>query len=164
MTRETCREFFYLYLYISMLIMLTVWLSKIPLYCTRLPCHPDHWFSWHLALRGLVHPFNTCIDLYFYCFPTKTTAANQLWQSGWRPESLWFMMTTFKELPKTTEIVLQSIVNECKRSGFMVDYLLGLGRKKIIKSSNNFLTIILINRSLMFTQSDNKNLATLRDW
>lgn len=60
-------------------------------------------------------------------FPRRRLKANTLWASGWRPNQLIFMMTTFKELQATTEIVLQSIVDECHQIQVPVRLFIGTG-------------------------------------
>jgi glycosyltransferase Alg8 len=62
-----------------------------------------------------------------WVFPRRRMLADQLWNSGWRPSRLYFMMTTFKELPTTTEIVLQSILDECKEVNVPVKLFIGTG-------------------------------------
>ncbi len=60
-------------------------------------------------------------------FPKKRDQAEQLWQQGWRPRHVHFMMTTFKEIRDTTEKVIQSIINEARFSGAPVTLWLGSG-------------------------------------
>ncbi|WP_058533911.1 glycosyltransferase [Legionella saoudiensis] len=60
-------------------------------------------------------------------FPHRRKQALQLWNSGWRPKRLFFMMTTFKELPSTTEAVLQSIIDECTGLTESVKLFIGIG-------------------------------------
>jgi glycosyltransferase Alg8 len=60
-------------------------------------------------------------------FPRRRVQANQLWSSGWRPKRLIFMMTTFQELQTTTEIVLQSILDECNEVHVPVKLFIGTG-------------------------------------
>jgi glycosyltransferase Alg8 len=60
-------------------------------------------------------------------FPRRRVKANQLWDSGWRPKRLLFMMTTYKELPSTTELVLKSIVSECKLINVPIKLFIGIG-------------------------------------
>lgn len=60
-------------------------------------------------------------------FPKKRDQAEQLWQQGWRPRHVHFMMTTFKEVRDTTEKVVQSIINEARFSGAPVTLWLGSG-------------------------------------
>lgn len=60
-------------------------------------------------------------------FPRRRLNANQLWDAGWRPERLFFMMTTFRELETTTHIVLQSIIEECNQIAVPVQLFIGTG-------------------------------------
>lgn len=60
-------------------------------------------------------------------FPKKRYKAESLWQNGWRPHHVHFMMTTFKELRDTTEKVVQSIINEARLSQVPVTLWLGSG-------------------------------------
>ncbi len=63
-------------------------------------------------------------------FPRRRLKVNQLWNSGWRPKRLFFMMTTFKELQTTTEIVLQSILDECMQISVPVKLFIGTGTEE----------------------------------
>ena len=60
-------------------------------------------------------------------YPRRREQAEQLWESGWRPERLYFMMTTFKEERSTTEKVMQSIIHECREVGVPATLFLGSG-------------------------------------
>ena len=60
-------------------------------------------------------------------FPRQRLKANQLWEAGWRPKRLLFMMTTFRELETTTHRVLQSIVDECNQVNVPVTLFIGTG-------------------------------------
>lgn len=60
-------------------------------------------------------------------YPVRRRRAARLWQAGWRPEQLHFMMTTFNELKETTEIVLQSIVDECRDVSIPANLFIGTG-------------------------------------
>lgn len=50
-------------------------------------------------------------------FPKLRKRADSLWSSGWKPPFVHFMVTTFKEKPEVTEAVLESIFEECRRTG-----------------------------------------------
>lgn len=50
-----------------------------------------------------------------------------LWERGWRPDEVAFMMTTFKEDPATTRAVLDSIVAELARIGVAGRLVIGSG-------------------------------------
>jgi glycosyltransferase Alg8 len=52
-----------------------------------------------------------------YVFPPMRQKAEALWGSGWRPRRLLYMITTFKEVPRTTEKLMESIVQECRTTG-----------------------------------------------
>jgi len=60
-------------------------------------------------------------------FPKIRKKAEAVWQSGWRPPHIHFMMTTFRENRGTTELVLQSICNEVRESGVETTLWLGSG-------------------------------------
>lgn len=60
-------------------------------------------------------------------FPNRRLKANQLWDSGWRPKRLLFMMTTFRERQSTTELVLKSILDECHQVAVPVKLFIGTG-------------------------------------
>ena len=51
-----------------------------------------------------------------WVFPKKRILADEIWNSGWRPSFLHFMVVTFREQRETTEKVLASIVEECRSS------------------------------------------------
>jgi len=57
---------------------------------------------------------NVCRAAYFgkVKFPKMRRSADQLWDSGWRPNHIHFMVTTYHEQPFTTEKHLQSIISE----------------------------------------------------
>lgn len=59
-------------------------------------------------------------------FPARRRRAEQLWDSGWRPKRLFFMMTTYNELKDTTEKVLQSIIDECITINVLVKVFIGI--------------------------------------
>jgi glycosyltransferase Alg8 len=50
-------------------------------------------------------------------FPKLRRRADSAWARGWRPPSLHFLVTTFKEKPEITEAVLESILSECRAAG-----------------------------------------------
>ena len=60
-------------------------------------------------------------------FPEIRQRAEAVWQSGWRPRHVHFMMTTFRERRDTTELVLQSICREVRESGIATTLWLGSG-------------------------------------
>jgi glycosyltransferase Alg8 len=75
-----------------------------------------------------------------FIFPRRRAKANQLWASGWRPKRLFFMMTTFKELQSTTELVLESIVHECKLINVPTKLFIGIGDVEDEVVINKFFT------------------------
>lgn len=80
-------------------------------------------YGWWLnhVIRSFI--YNTIV------FPKRRMQASQLWNEGWRPKRLFFMMTTFKEEKSTTEIVLQSIVSECEQLTESVKLFIGVGEQ-----------------------------------
>jgi glycosyltransferase Alg8 len=89
-------------------------------------------YSWWLnhVLRASIYGY--------IVFPRRRIKANQLWESGWRPKRLFIMMTTFKELQTTTEIVLQSILDECKQVNVPVKLFIGTGAQSDEDMIHNF--------------------------
>ncbi|MBL4614367.1 MAG: glycosyltransferase [Magnetovibrio sp.] len=47
-------------------------------------------------------------------YPRLQRAANTVWQKGWRPRHLHFMMTTFREHRAVTELVVESICRQLR--------------------------------------------------
>ena len=71
-------------------------------------------------------------------FPRLRARANALWDQGWRPEELVFMMTTFYEERVVTEKVILSIIYEAQRVGVPTRIFVGSGAaidEKIIQQS-----------------------------
>ncbi len=60
-------------------------------------------------------------------FPRLRSSAQQIWNDGWRPRMLHFMMVTFRERRETTEAVLSSIVQECRRTQVPARLFIGTG-------------------------------------
>jgi glycosyltransferase Alg8 len=52
-----------------------------------------------------------------WVFPKLRKRADILWEGGWRPPFVHFLVTTFKERPEITEAVLESIFAECRETG-----------------------------------------------
>lgn len=50
-------------------------------------------------------------------YPKFREEGQKIWDSGWRPRHLHFMMTTYKEHREITEMVVRSIVKEIHNSG-----------------------------------------------
>lgn len=116
------------YLYCSILIIITA----------SLPSYLFNAFEVKVALVGMglvglwrygwwsTHLIRSCIYRYLL-FPKYRKAADQLWQQGWRPQRLYFMMTTYRELPAITEKVMQSILDECNEIGIPAHLFVGIG-------------------------------------
>jgi glycosyltransferase Alg8 len=60
-------------------------------------------------------------------FPRWRAQANELLDSGWRPDRVVFMMTTFREDEVTTQKVIVSIIREAKMLGTPVTLFVGTG-------------------------------------
>lgn len=60
-------------------------------------------------------------------FPRYRRNADAIWQSGWRPDGVHVMVTTFDEDRRTSELMLQSIINEHLSTGLRVTIWLGSG-------------------------------------
>jgi glycosyltransferase Alg8 len=60
-------------------------------------------------------------------FPKQREKAERLWNSGWRPSFLHFMVVTFRERRETTERMLASIVEECRRTSIAGRIYVGTG-------------------------------------
>ncbi len=60
-------------------------------------------------------------------FPRIRRNADEIWNAGWRPRHVHFMMTTFRERRDTTELVLQSICREVRETGIPTTLWLGSG-------------------------------------
>lgn len=80
---------------------------------------------WRYSWWG-IHVLRSLFYTHFI-FPPRRRKANQLWNEGWRPNVLYFMMTTYKERKTTTEAVLQSILKECSDIGVPVKLFIGIG-------------------------------------
>ena len=76
------------------------------------------WWFTHF-IRALIYEY--------VAFPKMRAAANALQASGWKPERVVFMMTTYKEHPVTTQKVLISIVREARIMGVPVSLYVGTG-------------------------------------
>ena len=50
-------------------------------------------------------------------YPKMRKEGQKIWDSGWRPRHMHFMMTTYKEHREITEMVVRSIVKEIDESG-----------------------------------------------
>ncbi|MBI4756476.1 MAG: glycosyltransferase [Betaproteobacteria bacterium] len=76
------------------------------------------WWGVHL-LRALVFEHRV--------FPRLRAAAEHLWSTGWRPQRLHFMMTTFRERREITERVLDAILAEVQAMGVPTTLYVGIG-------------------------------------
>ncbi len=75
------------------------------------------WFS-HFA-RGRVF----CDSV----FPRRRALADALWEKGWRPPAVVFMVTTYKERKEITEQVFESIVRQAGEIGVPAHVFVGTG-------------------------------------
>jgi len=78
-------------------------------------------YSWWMVhvIRSLIYGY--------VVFPKRRKKADRLWASGWRPEKLFFMMTTYNEQQATTEKVLQTLVRECESLQIPAKLYIGTG-------------------------------------
>ena len=76
------------------------------------------WWLTH-AVRAMLYRF--------VLFPRLRRRADQLWDAGWRPRVVYFMVTTFKENRETTEQVFESILAECRSIGAPARVYVGTG-------------------------------------
>lgn len=60
-------------------------------------------------------------------FPRLRRRCERLWNEGWRPRRVSYVITTFKERPETSRAVAASIVNECRTTGIPARVYLGSG-------------------------------------
>src|SRR5947208_12894604 len=52
-----------------------------------------------------------------YMFPPLRQKAQALWDAGWRPKRILYMITTFREVQDTTERLIASLINEVRATG-----------------------------------------------
>ena len=52
-----------------------------------------------------------------FIYPKMSRQGREIWEEGWRPRHLHFMMTTYKEHREITEMVVRSIIREIRNSG-----------------------------------------------
>jgi len=62
-----------------------------------------------------------------WVYPRLRSHADRVWQDGWRPHRIHFMMTTYKEDVATTHAVLDSIVQQCREIGTPATLYIGTG-------------------------------------
>ncbi len=60
-------------------------------------------------------------------YPLIRQKADKVWNDGWRPPHMHFMMTTYLERRDTTELVLKSILREVRETGLPTTVWLGSG-------------------------------------
>lgn len=60
-------------------------------------------------------------------YPRKRRQAEALWNQGWRPNQLVFMMTTYREDKNVTEQILASILREAREVGVPAKVFVGSG-------------------------------------
>jgi len=60
-------------------------------------------------------------------FPKLRTRAQRVWEQGWRPKHLHFMMTTFREDGEITDYVVRSICTQVRELGCPATLWLGSG-------------------------------------
>lgn len=95
------------------------------------------WWALHVV-RSLIYTY--------IVFPRRRYKANQIWDAGWRPQNLYFMLTTYKERRATTEMVLNSIIKECSEIRVPVQLFIGIGAS----SDEEMIIDLLKNRILSF--------------
>ncbi len=78
-------------------------------------------WSWWLVhiIRSLIYRW--------LVYPRTARRGRRLWQKGWRPDEVVFMMTTYKEDPDITARVIRSIIDETLRVGTSARLLVGTG-------------------------------------
>jgi len=110
-------ELFKLYLYIGVLMFLIIetpnriWdgdLGKVTIALGALAVWRYSWWMTHVV-RAIIYARMR--------YPGIKRRAERLWDSGWRPSRVFFMMTTFLEHPETCEKVLLSISREIESTG-----------------------------------------------
>ena len=81
-----------------------------------LGCWRYGWWFTH-AVRALIYGH--------IVYPRFRRKGQEIWQSGWRPRHLHFMMTTYNEHRSITEKVIRSLLLEMKNSGVPATIWLG---------------------------------------
>jgi glycosyltransferase Alg8 len=76
----------------------------------------------------------------FHLFPAFRRKADRLWDSGWRPRLVHFMVTTFKERRETTERVFASILEECRSLGVPARVYVGTGDPSDERAIDDFVS------------------------
>lgn len=74
-------------------------------------------------------------------YPRKRSQTARLWKQGWRPDNLYFMMTTYRENRRVTEKVLASILREVREVGVPAKLFVGSGDAYDEEVIENFLQV-----------------------
>ncbi len=103
------------------------------------------WFTHAVRARAYQH----------LVYPKLAARAAELWDSGWRPRHMHFMMTTFREDREVTEAVVRGIitqVREAQQPGQPVAATIWLGSGDIYDESliERFLTLIASDLDITF--------------
>lgn len=61
----------------------------------------------------------------FRVFPGWRKQANEVWNRGWRPRHIYFVIASYKEERETTENLLRAMLRECKSVGVPATLFLG---------------------------------------
>jgi mannuronan synthase len=75
------------------------------------------WFTHFVRARIYQH----------WAYPRMRAQADEAWNAGWRPQRVCFMLSTYMEDPKTTELAIRSIINECLNAGVAASLMIGTG-------------------------------------
>lgn len=76
-------------------------------------------YSWWMThfIRALIYEYTS--------FPARRKASDTLWASGWRPEKICIMMTTYNERQDLTQAVLNGLVSELESVGVPAQLFVG---------------------------------------
>lgn len=99
-------------------------------------------------------------------FPKRRLKADQLWNSGWRPKRIFFMMTTFHEERTTTEKVLETVIAECNEIAIPAKFFIGTGSEydeEIIKEYINLHKTIMPFEVIMVRQGNSGKRSAIAD-
>lgn len=133
------RDVFYMLLYLNFLLIIAINSPK-----STIIYHEQRVAMVSLGVIGIWRYgwwLNHVIRAFIYgrlIFPLRRKKANALWDSGWRPSRLFFMMTTFHELQATTELVLKSIIDESNLLGIPIKLFIGTGTESDELIINHF--------------------------
>ena len=83
-------------------------------------------------------------------YPRMAARAKALWESGWRPRRLHFMMTTYNEERDITEAVIRGIVNQVRDAGVPATLWLGSGGRFDEDIIENHLKLIADDLDITF--------------